>query len=345
MRDTTFAIRLIKGEYGWNQIASPYPYPVKWSGGAVAWKWNSLTQDYEEADGVFEPWKGYWVAADSPAVVRIDNTPVFTNATLAKKRSVYFAGKSDWQMKVRLATGKGMDAENKIGFNRLAQDGFDRLDLPKAPRFQGGGRYMFFPHADWNRSIKEFASDIRNKMQRINVFQIGIAPSIGDTGGSRLSIDGTENLSSLYCFLVDPFSITAISSGKQYPVEPSGSVLYKQIFITEDKNFIKNFPRVFSLANPYPNPCRPTTNINYALPYNFANNGLLDLEPYQVKIALYDAMGRQVRELVYHKQFPGMYHVAWDGKNNSGRVVSSGTYFCRLTAGKFSATTRLVMMK
>jgi hypothetical protein len=338
------SIQLIKGEYGWNQIASPYPYPVKWSNSSVAWKWNSQTQDYEEADSVLEPWKGYWVVADSQATVRVDNTPVFTSATLAKKQAVYFVGKSDWQLKVKLTTGKGMDAENKIGFNRQAQDGFDRLDLPKAPRFTGG-RYMFFPHAEWNRPIKEFASDIRNKMQHINVFQVGIAPTNGDTGVSQLSIDGTENLSSVYCFLVDPYSVTAISSGKQYPVASSGSVLYKQIFVTDDKNFMRNFPRVFSLANPYPNPCRPTTNINYVLPYNFANDGLLSLEPYQVKIALYDAMGRQVRELVYHKQLPGMYHIVWDGKNNSGRLTASGTYFCRLEAGKFSATTRLVMMK
>jgi hypothetical protein len=344
LRDTTLSIKLIKGKYGWNQISSPYIYPVKWSGSTVAWRWNNQTKDYELADSVLEPWKGYWVAADSQAVVRTDNTPVFNTTALAKKQSVYFAGKSEWQIKIKLTTGKGMDAENTLGFSRLARDGFDRLDLPKAPRFQGG-RSVFFPHPDWNRPITEFASDIRNKLQRVNVFQIGVTSWQGDTGNSQLSFDGTENLASLYCFLVDPFSIMAISSGKQYPVASSGSILYKQIFVTDDKNFIRNFPRTFSLANPYPNPCRPMAHINYALPYDFANDGRLSLEPYQVKIALYDVMGRQVRELVYHKQLPGMYHILWDGKNNSERIVASGTYFCRLTAGKFAATTRLVMMK
>jgi hypothetical protein len=344
VRDTTLAIQLIKGKYGWNQISSPYIYPVKWSGSTVAWRWNNQTKDYEQADSVLEPWKGYWVAADSQAVVRIDNTPVFNTTALAKKQSVYFVSKSEWQIKIKLTTGKGMDAENTLGFSRLARDGFDRLDLPKAPRFQGG-RSVFFPHPDWNRQIKEFASDIRNKIQHINVFQIGIAPSLGDSGSSQLSFDGTENFSSLYCFLVDPNSVSAISTGKQYPLGPSGSVLYKQIFVTDDRNFIRNFPQTFSLANPYPNPCRPSAHINYTLPYDFANDGQLSLEPYQVKIALYDVMGRQVRELVYHKQLPGMYHILWDGKNNSGKIVASGTYFCRLTAGKFAATTRLVMMK
>ena len=86
-------------------------------------------------------------------------------------------------------------------------------------------------------------------------------------------------------------------------------------------------------------------NINYVLPYNFGNSGQLDLAPYQVKVALYDAMGRQVRELVYHKQLPGMYHILWDGKNNAGTIVATGAYFCRLEAGRFSATTRLMMIR
>ena len=187
---------------------------------------------------------------------------------MAKKLSTFFVNKSNWQVKIKLQTSKGVDAENKFGFNPGARDGYDCLDLAKAPRFQGG-RSMFFPHADWNRPIKEYASDIRKTMQHINVFQIAIAPSQGDTGYSQLSFEGTENLSSVYCFLVDPYSVTAIASGKQYAIGPSSSVLYKQLFVTDDKNFIKNFPRVFSLANPYPNPCRPVANINYVLPYNF----------------------------------------------------------------------------
>ena len=344
VHDTMVSIQLLKGTYGWNQIASPYPYTVKWPVAGTAWKWNNQTGDYDEANGQLEPWTGYWVAVDSSASVRLDDTPVFPSATMAKKLSTFFVNKSNWQVKIKLQTSKGIDAENKVGFNPGARDGYDCLDLAKAPRFRGG-RFMFFPHAEWKRPITEFASDIRNTMQHINVFQIAIAPSQGDTGYSQLSFEGTENLSSVYCFLVDPYSVTAIASGKQCAIGPSSSVLYKQLFVTDDKNFIKNSPRVFSLASPYPNPCRPVANINYVLPYNFGNSGQLDLAPYQVKVALYDAMGRQVRELVYHKQLPGMYHMLWDGKNNAGTIVATGAYFCRLEAGRFSATTRLMMIR
>jgi len=37
--------------------------------------------------------------------------------------------------------------------------------------------------------------------------------------------------------------------------------------------------------------------------------------------------------------------VTWDGKDNSGVSVASGVYFYKLTAGKFTATEKMVMMK
>ena len=344
VHDTTSIIQLVKGDYGWNQISSPYPYTVKWPIAGAAWKWNNQTGDYEDAGGLLDPWTGYWVAVDSPSVVRLDNTPVFKTPGLAKKSAAFFVDKSNWQMQIKLQTSHAIDASNKFGFSKSAGDGYNSLDLPKAPRFQSG-RYLYFPHSDWGRSIKEYASDIHKTMQHITVFQVAFTPSQGDAGNSLLSLEGSQNLSSVYCFLVDPRSVSAMVSGKQYPIEPSNSVLYKQIFVTDDKDFIRNFPHAFSLANPYPNPCRPTTNIRYVLPYNFATDGQLNMTPYCVKIAIYDVAGRQIRELVFHKQVPGMYHIAWDGKSGSGRVVASGTYFCRLEADRFSATTRIIMVR
>ena len=90
-----------------------------------------------------EPWTGYWVAADSSASVRLDDTPVFPSATMAKKLSTFFVNKSNWQVKIRLQTSKGVDAENKIGFDPGARDGYDCLDLAKAPRLQSAALSVF----------------------------------------------------------------------------------------------------------------------------------------------------------------------------------------------------------
>jgi flagellar hook assembly protein FlgD len=64
-----------------------------------------------------------------------------------------------------------------------------------------------------------------------------------------------------------------------------------------------------------------------------------------VNLALYDAAGRTVRQLVYSSKNPGQYSALWDGKNNSGLYVSAGIYFLRLEAGELSGTKRIIIVK
>jgi len=344
LRDTVMNIRLNKGAYGWNQIASPYPYPVKWPYGATAWSWNDSAQDYNEADGILRPWEGYWVLADSTATVRLENTPVFPNATLAKRHETFFVNAQEWRIRALLKSASGNDKNTVFGFSGLAQDGFDSHDKAKPPRL-ANRPYAFLWHPEWKRGVKEFASDIRKHMAPINIFQIAIAPREGTADSARIRFEGVEDLSSIYCFWADQNAIAPIEPGKDYTVGQSASVMYKTVFVSSDKNFLKKYPFRFSMAMPYPNPCRPRATIQYALPYRFGKDGLLTVEPYTVKLALYDVMGRQVRQLVYRPQTPGMYHVEWDGKTTSGRIAASGAYLCRLEAGQYTAVTKLMMMK
>jgi FlgD Ig-like domain/Peptidase C13 family len=50
----------------------------------------------------------------------------------------------------------------------------------------------------------------------------------------------------------------------------------------------------------------------------------------QVRIELYDATGRMVRQLASGAAYRGTYEVVWDGRDSGGLPVSSGTYYCRL---------------
>ena len=344
IHDTMINIRLSKGAYGWNQISSPYPYAVKWPLSAEAWKWNDSTRDYEPADGVLQPWRGYWVMADSTSVVRIDNTPVFANAALGKSHTAYFENAGEWRIRALFKSKSGNDRNTVMGFSSGAKDGFDPNDKPKPPRFVNSS-YAYLWHSEWKQPVMEFASDIRRRMANINVFQIGIAPVEGKADDARISFEGVNNCTSIFFFLADRNSITPIETGKEYEIEHSAVALYKTVFVSADRNFLKNYPMRFAMAMPYPNPCRPMANIKYVLPYRFDKNGLLNMEPYAVKLALYDVMGRQIRQLAYRAQKPGFYHVVWDGKNASGRIAASGAYFCAIEAGEYSAINRLIMMR
>ena len=76
------------------------------------------------------------------------------------------------------------------------------------------------------------------------------------------------------------------------------------------------------LPQNYPNPFNPNTTITFSLP-----------QPEKVLLSVYDLAGRQVRQLVDSALTAGQHHVAWDGREEHGRAVSSGVYFCRLRFG------------
>jgi hypothetical protein len=80
-------------------------------------------------------------------------------------------------------------------------------------------------------------------------------------------------------------------------------------------------PKEFDLRQNYPNPFNPTTVIKYALP-----------KACEVKIQIYNILGQKVRSLVDERQDPGHKMIHWDGKDDNGKEVSSGIYFCRIVA-------------
>ena len=92
------------------------------------------------------------------------------------------------------------------------------------------------------------------------------------------------------------------------------------------------------LAN-YPNPFNPETWI----PYHLANAS-------DVEITIFDARGSVVRMLTLGHRTAGYYTsrsraAYWDGKNEVGESVASGVYFYTLSAGDFTATRKMIILK
>jgi hypothetical protein len=88
-------------------------------------------------------------------------------------------------------------------------------------------------------------------------------------------------------------------------------------------------PTEFSLFQNYPNPFNPTTVIAYDLPRES-----------QVLLMIFNALGQNVATLVSSGQRPGHYSVHFDG-----RRLASGVYLCRLQAGDFVQTRKLLLLK
>jgi flagellar hook assembly protein FlgD len=64
-----------------------------------------------------------------------------------------------------------------------------------------------------------------------------------------------------------------------------------------------------------------------------------------VSLNVFDANGRLVRSLVNGVGEAGSQEITWDGRDNANMPVSSGVYFYRLTAGKFSESKKMVLLK
>ncbi len=88
-------------------------------------------------------------------------------------------------------------------------------------------------------------------------------------------------------------------------------------------------PTTFGLGQNYPNPFNPTTAISYQLA------AISD-----VKLEVFDLLGCCVATLVNEKKEAGTYTVRW----NAG-TASSGMYYCRLTAGSFVQTRRMILLR
>jgi FlgD Ig-like domain len=95
-------------------------------------------------------------------------------------------------------------------------------------------------------------------------------------------------------------------------------------------------PAAAFLAQNIPNPFNPTTRIQYGVP---AGNSA------SVRLVIYDTAGRQVRELVRGTEAPGVHSALWDGRDDSGRRVSSGIFYYRLLVAGQSMTRKLVLLK
>jgi hypothetical protein len=96
----------------------------------------------------------------------------------------------------------------------------------------------------------------------------------------------------------------------------------------------------FTLSQNYPNPFNPTTTIQYTISTS-ENRPALPAGRTQkselVSLRVYDLLGREVATLVNRHQNPGNYKVDWNADN-----YSTGIYFYKLTAGKFTQTRKMI---
>ncbi len=93
-------------------------------------------------------------------------------------------------------------------------------------------------------------------------------------------------------------------------------------------------PKQFALHQNYPNPFNPNTDVKFDLPVDC-----------RVRLEIFNILGQKVVTVIDEDMKAGYRSVAWNGNDQSGRQVSSGVYFYKLTAGDNIFTKKMMMLK
>jgi hypothetical protein len=120
-----------------------------------------------------------------------------------------------------------------------------------------------------------------------------------------------------------------------FRIEPRRDADIDTINVTGVNPATQPKPQVFALEQNSPNPFNPVTNIFFSIP-----------EKTGVELYVYDVSGKVVKTLVDGVTMePGRHKATWDGRTDSGRAVSSGVYFCKLSAADKVAQVKMVILR
>jgi hypothetical protein len=101
----------------------------------------------------------------------------------------------------------------------------------------------------------------------------------------------------------------------------------------DEQTFMKSIPPLlvmdYHLNDAFPNPFNPVTTIGFTVPRTEL-----------VRVNIYDAMGRQVENLLHDVINPGQYTMTWNGSHRS-----SGIYFVQLMCGEYTQVRKIMLVK
>ena len=125
-------------------------------------------------------------------------------------------------------------------------------------------------------------------------------------------------------YFFDDITLTRIDGGSGSQLVASANTIEEWI------------PKEFSLSQNYPNPFNPVTSIKYTI----GGTGGSGLGTIKTRLVVYDLLGRAVATLVNERKSSGDYQVTFDGSD-----LSSGIYICRITAGSYVHSMKMLLVK
>lgn len=221
----------------------------------------------------------------------------------------------------------GAEASVQVGLAPDARDGLDGRDQFAPPsHFEALSLHLLAPGAAPSGRLRYLAREWRPPDPAGQTFDVVLRSRPNEP--IQLEAAGVAAVVGQEVVLIDSrtgrvHDLQAASSVSARPVRDTSA--FKLVMGTEafvERERARVLPDAVALQPGYPNPFRDRATLTYALP-----------ERSEVRLAVYDVLGRRVRLLVDAQQPAGRHRIQWDGRNAAGQPVASGLYLIHLEAG------------
>ncbi|MFH1007561.1 MAG: T9SS type A sorting domain-containing protein [Candidatus Latescibacterota bacterium] len=144
--------------------------------------------------------------------------------------------------------------------------------------------------------------------------------------------DRSTNWPGIYTYDADDILVSSNPIATGLP--PSSIAFVGESGAVAVEESVQQTPLAFALGANYPNPFNAAT----VIPYTVEHAG-------DVRLSVYDELGRYVATLVQDVQIAGRYVAQWNGRSEAGAAVASGFYLVRLETARQIATSKVLFLK
>jgi photosystem II stability/assembly factor-like uncharacterized protein len=322
---------------GWNQIATPFPFPIDWDDvleangdpeGVGPYKvYVQNSQSFTPTNSMV-PFSGGFVFADNAIDLTIPVTlKGSAGGRIRQTMPTPNIAQDEWFVPFTLSQGKATNVDGGIGMISNARSGKDDLDDITLPRFI---KYLEFNSYHPEFFAPRFSKDVVTPGEK-NTWDITIESNF-EEGEIVLRWPSTElgqNSAQLLLYDLEAGRIIDMKRVDEYVFENSSRRDFKIIF---NRNADAMIEGVSYLGMPYPNPSERGVQFKV-----WSQQG-----PFSLQIV--DVLGRPI-----HKQSinipEGLAEITWDGTDRSGARVSPGLYIYKIQEGStgFGKEGRLII--
>ncbi|MDA0709303.1 MAG: cohesin domain-containing protein, partial [bacterium] len=144
------------------------------------------------------------------------------------------------------------------------------------------------------------------------------------------TLSASADLAHLRFRVLDPTVSTRVEIAGALIADPAGQITA----LGGQQANVRALPTGYALNQNHPNPFNPDTIVPFSLPQSG-----------EIHLAIYNALGQEIRLLASGVREAGFHRIAWDGKDQSGRLLASGIYFARLKAGSYHSVRKMLLIK